>query len=535
MSELGELRERGEPGPLDNIIKESFIRSSDQATIRVLDRNIDIDRSPHTIGECFVTEGFVVPAEVKRTRFTNPKMSRQVYGNFKSKETSETFLEMTPFILVAEQNGGAWLDAKITVAPADVHQIADRTVTLAKFASFEGSMDLATVSAILSKEHQYVKAPIDVFKLLRAELSRILELEDCAVTVIAIWIAMSYVHDAFDAFPYLWFNGVKGSGKTTALEFIRETAYHAEMGMRISNPALFRDVDQHKSTICYDEAENLLVGGGDKGVDQDRVSLFNSGYRASGTVRLVEKDGDNFVTRMFKSYSPKALASIQPIDEALQSRCLLISMLVAMDDSKSAETIDLEKCRELRQLLFHFRFLEGVGFWAKARDSKENKSLRKKYALKNRDWELFKPLLQGAELICPDWLPDIVKFIDGQRVVRQFDNQLSTDATVLMKLMEMIVEGEHAPEDARTYITYKELMGSLKDDFPELKWLTTRSIGNCLRRLGLVGLSTRYGKGYVIKFDRELVAKQVKRLGLEESTQIDETVKMKLESFGGVT
>jgi len=535
MSELGELRERGEPGPLDNIIKESFIRNSDQATIRVLDRNIDIDRSPHAIGETFVTEGFIVPAEIKRTRFTNPKMSKQVFDHFKSKETSEVFLEMTPFILIAEQNGGPWLDAKVKVAPADIHQIGDRTVTLAKFGSFEGAMDLPTASNILSKEHMYSGAPIDVFKMIRGELVRTLELEECAITAISLWIAMSYVHDAYDAFPYLWFNGVKGSGKTTALEFIRETAYHAEMGMRISNPALFRDVDQHKATICYDEAENLLVGGGDKSVDQDRVSLFNSGYRSSGMVRLVEKEGDNFITRMFRSYSPKALASIQPIDEALQSRCLLISMLVALDESKSAEPIDLVKCVEIRSRLFQFRFLEGVAFWAQARDAKDNNRLRKKYALKNRDWELFKPLLQGAELICPDWLPDIVRFIDQQRVVRQFDNQFSTDATVLVKLLEMIVEGENRPEDASTYVTYKDLMASLKEDFPELKWMTAKSIGNCLRRLGLVGLTARHGKGYVIKFDKELVMKQVKRLGLDESPRVDESVKTKLESFGGVS
>jgi len=342
---------------------------------------------------------------------------------------------------------------------------------------------------------------------------------------------MTYIHDAFDAFPYIWFNGVKGSGKTTALEFIRETAYHAEMGMRISNPALFRDVDHHRCTICYDEAENLLIGKDNKSVDQDRVSLFNSGYRASGMVRLVEKDGDNYVTRKFRSYSPKALASIRPIDEALQSRCLLINMMVALDPQKSAESLNPMTCAEIRKGLFLLRFAEGVLFYDAARDAEKNRELKNNYDLKNRDWELFKPLLVGAARLCPDRLPDVASFIDGQRLIRQIDNQLSTDATVLLKLQELMVEGENAPNDAKTMVSYKDLMTSLKDDYPELKWMTAKNIGHCLRRMGLGQLTSRFTKGYAIRFDRKLIELQVQRLGLTISKENSGT--RNIETYAG--
>jgi len=377
-------------------------------------------------------------------------------------------------------------------------------------------VDIETADSILRKDHINKLDNYSIFERIRTELRRILEIEECASTVFALWIAGTYIHDAFNAYPYLWFNGVKGSGKTTALEFIWHTAYHSEINMRISNPALFRQVDQYHCSLCYDEAENLLARGGKHSDDQDRISLFNGGYRRGGTVRLVEKDGDNFIVRKFNSYSPKAMASIQPIEETLQSRSILINMMVALDPKKSDESIDEETAKIIRKELYQFRFANGVGFYISARDKKKNKILRKKYDLKNRDWELFKPILLLADSICPDWLDEVNQFLNHQKIIRRIDDQFSTDYTILLKISEMVDEVENLSGDGKATISYKAMITSLKEDYPELKYLTNRSIGNALRRLGLSGMICRHGKGYVLKIDNKLINEQLKRLDMSK-------------------
>lgn len=465
-----------------------------------------------------MTEGLILPAKVTKSYYIRGTWKNQ---QGVGQEHEETTTEKVALILyAATNNGNAWIDVKPELVADDRLELGGQMRVFAKFCEFEGAMDLKTLDGILAKKHVEAANPRDTFELIRKEIHRMLEVDESVSALLALWIAATYVHEAFPAFPYIWFNGVKGSGKTTALDLICELAYHAEMGMRISNPALFRDVDQHHCTICYDEAENLLVGaGGDRGVDQDRVSLFNGGYKSSGVVRLVEKDGDAFLVRKFNSYSPKALASIQPIDEALQSRCLLINMLVALDAGKGEQMINHDLCKRIRKDLFFFKFASGPRLYDDARDEKYNTELRKRYDLRNRDWELFKPLLMLAEYICPEWTEDLAKFVAGQKIIRRVDNQLSTDNLVLLKVLQLAIEGENAPDDAVTSVLYKDLMAGLKEDYPELKWMTTRSIGNCLRRVGLSRLTVRLGQGYALRLDKALVQEQIRRLGLEDTAK----------------
>lgn len=469
-------------------------------SVRILPENFNIETPPHQIGVSFITEGVVLPSET----------------TIDMKGRKEVKCDMTPFVLSASMDGKkSWTESEVklqlSMAPLEVN---GSKLLFPRFDEFEGMIDRETIERIRKNEHINKFSHHDLFEIVRNEVRRIVEMPDSASTVLSLWIIGTYIFQAFDAYPYIWFNGPKGSGKTRALELIEQTAYHAEMGMRISNPALFRDVHQHRATICYDEAENLLSHGGDKGDDQDRISLFNSGYRSSGKVRLVEKIGDNFKTKCFCSYSPKAMASIHPIDEALQSRCLLINMMVAADQKKSEVRIETSGCKKIRSMLFLFRFSEGVGFFSTARDDAKDNELRKEYDLKNRDWELFKPILLLADAFCPEWLGDVKNCIDGQKLIRQIDNQFSPDATILYSLKDFMEKALHGANDAKPNISFRDFLVELKDKHPETKHMTERSIGGSIRRNGLTPLVGRNSRGMYLRCDPDLIASVMKRLGL---------------------
>lgn len=487
-------------GDIEAIFESEYIRPSDGARLKILSEKIETNAAPHCISENYVMEGVMLPTlEEKDLAIKTGGVAglTRKLGN-------------CPYVVIAEMGGGVktWIDVEPKIIPADFlapFQLDGHKVWLTKFGELTQGMDRPTIASILSKAHINTFDAQGLFTMIRGELRRVVEMSPEASTAISLWLIGTYVHDAFEAFPYIWLNGVKGSGKTRVLEFVNETAYHAEMNMRMSDSALFRKVDQHHCTLCYDEAENLLVHGNDKSESQDRVSLINGGYRKSGSVELTEKDKDgNFKPVRFRSYSPKALASIQPIDEALQSRCLLINMLVARDTGKSKENFNIEMNAEIRKRLYQFRFAEGIGFYSRARDPVENKEMSEKYGLMNRDWELFKPLLFLASSLCPEWLPELTAFIEHQKIVRRVDNAFNPDACVMDVLLSF-ADGsiDAGSPDARTRISYKELMGKLKEDYPELKWMTGRSLGNTFRRLGLDFLVDRANKGMFIKLSQK--------------------------------
>jgi len=494
------LEEKG----LESIPPE-FKREIDNAKMQILSDDFLTNAPYHSINSNYVYETILLPSLVE---YEEIKKGRSII----QKKT-----ELAPYILIIELNGNASiLDIRPILKPLESMTIGKKThLFKVQPGEFERSMDLQTINSILNRKYVDNYSNTQIFEILKSEIVHLIEVEEYQAVLLALWIAGSYVHDVFPAYPYLWFNGVKGSGKTLSLTFIEATAYHAEMAMMISNSALFRDVDEHHCTICYDEAENLLISRKDKSVDQDRVSLFNSGYKKGQAVRIVEKDGDNFRTRHFMAYSPKALASIQPIDETLQNRCILINMLVARNPAISERLIDYEKCQLIRQYLYQFRFANGMGVFEQVNDAEKNKELRKKYDLKNRDWELFKPILFLAEAFCPDWLGELNKFLAEQKIIRSLDNQFSTDAIVMEKLLELSDEAENTGGDFKSKILYKELIARIKETYPELKWMTGKSLGNCLRRLGLAPLVKREKNGYILRFEPELLKRQAERINVK--------------------
>jgi len=498
---MGDANKTLKENEIEPIFDAEYIRESDGARLKILSELIETNAAPHSISGNYVMEGVMLPTLEEKDlamKGGGVKGLTRKMGN-------------CPFVIIAEMHNGikSWQEVEPRIIPADFlapFQLDGHKVWLTKFGELTQGMDRQTVASILSRDQIFKSDSAALFTMLRGELRRIVEMSAQASTAVSLWIIGTYIHDAFEAFPYLWLNGVKGSGKTRLLEFINEVAYHAEMNMRMSDSALFRKVDQHHCTLCYDEAENLLVrGGSDKGESQDRISLINGGYRKSGSVELTEKDKDgNFKPVRFRSYSPKALASIQPIDEALQSRCLLINMLVAQEVGKSKENFDVEKNAEIRKKLYQFRFAEGIGFHSRARDPNENATLSEKYGLMNRDWELFKPLLFEAEALCPEWLPELTEFIEHQKIVRRVDNAFNADACVMDILLDFAGKTEDpTASDAKMTVSYKRLMGKLKDDYPELKWMTGRSLGNTFRRLGLDFLVDRSSQGMYIKLSKK--------------------------------
>ena len=168
----------------------------------------------------------------------------------------------------------------------------------------------------------------ELFVDLSKQFARYLHFQEAVAAgntaVLSCWTILSYGLPAWDACPYLRLTGPKGSGKTRVLDVLEQIVFRPLSTSSASAPTLFRRLHSEGGVILLDEAESLRRTN-DPGA-ADLANVFNSGYRKGGSADRLEKVGDGFQPVSFSTYGLKALASINPIPDALESRCIPIRM-----------------------------------------------------------------------------------------------------------------------------------------------------------------------------------------------------------------
>lgn len=138
---------------------------------------------------------------------------------------------------------------------------------------------------------------------------------------LALWIAASYLMNAFNIFPKLaLISPTFRCGKTTTMSVL---ASMSKDGLPVSNfsPAtLFRLTAQAQLTLFIDEADRLIKSG-----PQDLIGLINGSHSksSSGVLRCV---GDNHEARVFNTWMPIVMASIGVLDDTIMDRSIVINL-----------------------------------------------------------------------------------------------------------------------------------------------------------------------------------------------------------------
>ncbi len=189
----------------------------------------------------------------------------------------------------------------------------------------------------------------------RAFVDKYVQLQNEFLSVVAVYIMMSWVYDKFRSVPYLRVTGLWGSGKSRLLSVAGNLCYKTVMaGGSISNAALFRTLDLVKPTLVFDEAEL-----NEKESTEMRMVL-RQGYSAGTPVSRMEKlpNGKMYI-QTFDVFGPKIIASLARFhDVALESRCLTGWMPPHMDSGRPIELTKAfkEEALALRNKLLMFRF-----------------------------------------------------------------------------------------------------------------------------------------------------------------------------------
>jgi len=148
-------------------------------------------------------------------------------------------------------------------------------------------------------------------------LKKFCDIKEEYYSLVAMWIIGTYIHDEFETFPYLFFNAMRGSGKSRMLKLISVLSHKGELLGSMSEAALFRTAKGR--TLCIDEFEK--VGSNEK---QGLRELLNAAYKKGSLIKRMKKVKEEYVEEVFEVYSSIAMANIWGMEEVLSDRCITI-------------------------------------------------------------------------------------------------------------------------------------------------------------------------------------------------------------------
>jgi len=157
----------------------------------------------------------------------------------------------------------------------------------------------------------------EVYELLLKIISKYMDMKDEDKKIVAHWILGALSHDAFQTFPYLFINAMKGSGKSRLLKliaFLLDGTYT----VNITEAVLFRE----NVPLMLDEAESLS-----KKEKRSLRELLNVAYKRGGVVKRAERTrSERIIIKTFPVFRPIAIANIEGMDDVLQDRCITITL-----------------------------------------------------------------------------------------------------------------------------------------------------------------------------------------------------------------
>lgn len=217
---------------------------------------------------------------------------------------------------------------------------------------------------------------------------------ETSLAILALWTMLTYAFPAWDAVPYLFFNGTLGSGKSTVFGVLMEVIWQGILSSSMTAPCIFRALGVHGGVLLFDETDRLR----DRTQEASEIrALLCSGYKKrGGRAHRLEKKGDDFVLTGFDVYSPKALAGIAQIPPTLTSRSIRFNMIRASKDSDAIRHRILAKQNDFQRVrddLHAFALSYGQRFIELAQDFSHCGGML------GRDIELWQPLMAMATLV----------------------------------------------------------------------------------------------------------------------------------------
>ena len=147
---------------------------------------------------------------------------------------------------------------------------------------------------------------------------------EAQATAVTLWVAHTWVIEAFDFTPYLHITSpVKRCGKSRVFDCLKLLCKKPWPVVHPTGAVVFRKIEKDTPTLLLDEVDAIFSAKGDENKEGLRA-ILNAGFERRATVpRCVEP---NHTLTDFRVFCAKALAGIGKLPDTVADRCILIVM-----------------------------------------------------------------------------------------------------------------------------------------------------------------------------------------------------------------
>ena len=297
--------------------------------------------------------------------------------------------------------------------------------------------------------------------------------EEIQYDIFTLWIIASYKKESFNTAPFLIFRGLISSGKTRALDLLRELGYRMVHGTAVSFPAMCRLTHFHGAGILLDEIDNKISRKFESG--RQLLDFLKPSYRRGSSYTVADKENQK-ETYTYKNFGFKAFAGeTGGYDQAIFSRSIDFRMEEDYPEISELNYIQNE-INHLQTILLNYRY--------KFNDPPK---LPMTFVLKGRHREIFAPLIRTAMHLGIDH-EHIIEYVK-QRKQEQIDDLQETKEYVLLRKIYEKQQGlnsdGHSTIDADSpeYISYQDLSDLTGFDNQKIGYLIKKKLQLKTKRL----------------------------------------------------
>lgn len=264
--------------------------------------------------------------------------------------------------------------------------------------------------------------------------------EEIYYKLFVLWIISSWKKDSWNTIGFLIFRGLISSGKTRALDIIRELGYRIIHTSGITFPAMLRVSHNYGAGVLIDEIDNKIDHRTESG--RAMIDFLKPSYRKGSTYTTAHKD-DQDDTKTYKNFGLKAFAGEKGgYDEAMFSRAIDFQMEQDNPEIYDLDTVADELSR-IRTLLLNYRY-----------KTDEPPKLDNDFSLKGRDREIYSHMIRTGMHIGID-TSDIIQFVETIKKEKIEELQNTDEWAILHAIKEL--ENVQTLDDAPESISYSDI------------------------------------------------------------------------------
>ncbi|MEM2917769.1 MAG: hypothetical protein QXN63_05400 [Candidatus Bathyarchaeia archaeon] len=376
-----------------------------------------------------------------------------------------------------------------------------------RIVDFENRWPLEGIKAWLERA---TVNPAEVFNIVKIAWQKYLEFGNSDIyDLISLWTIGTYFFHLFNTYPYLYIGGLKQTGKTKSLTVASLLCFNAIFTNNISTASLYRLTQSGRCTLLLDESEKLAS----KERAEELRNLLLTGYKKGAVVyRTEKKRSERLVPEAFEVYTPKIVCNIEGIEQVLEERCIPIIMKRGKDKAIiNAEPNSADPVWQQIRSHLYMLYLQCFSELSACSELSESEEVN----ISARDLELWKPILCLAAFFDKynaqfNLLDKMKKLACKVTAEKHIENVVETSEYILVQTLSRLVKDDgYFPVR-----TIRDEMAQAYDE--EQRWLTTKWVGNALRRLGFKE-KRRVGCGVEYHITVKEVKDLAERLGLKNN------------------